>query len=177
MRMAVLRAHGVAVDVQGDLDVGIFLQIALDGFAGAVIRAIVAGVVVAGGVVYHAEPGGFELLFDFLPDRHHVLGIVLCAGGTGKRFRGVRVVDQNLFGAVLFHFDRRLLGQFRSNVDIVVLVCVFDPHILILYAGIADAHLPDCPGDRFADGPRRRGGGDRLAGRAGGRFAGGARRL
>ena len=48
---AVLRAHGVAVDVQGDLDVGIFLQIALDGFAGAVIRAIVAGVVVAGGVV------------------------------------------------------------------------------------------------------------------------------
>ncbi len=114
MTHAVLRAHGVAVDVQGDLDVGIFFQISLDGFAGAVVSTVVAGVVMAGGVMYHAEASGFELFFDFLTDRHHILGVVLCAGGTGERFGGVRVVDKDLYGAVLFHFDRRFLGQFSA---------------------------------------------------------------
>ena len=101
---------GIPVDVQHHLDGGILLHIFLNAVQRMGVGAVVAGVVVLGGVVNDGQPHILEDLFHLFSHPHHVVIIVQRPSwvgllvfvllSLGVRLRSVGVNDQDL-GAFL----------------------------------------------------------------------------
>lgn len=106
------------MDVDGHLDGGVLRQVLLEHLPGAVVRAVVQGVV-DGGVVDNPKARGLQGLFQGLPGGHHALLLVSGAGlhirvvkarvALGVGLAGVGVVDEDFHAAILFQVDRGLL--------------------------------------------------------------------
>ena len=138
------------MDVQRHLDPGIFFQILLHRYGGAIVSAVVRRIVVARRVVDHPDSCRAELRSDRVPYQHDALRLVLTAGGRAAeefvllpqqiRFCGVGVIDQYLGRAVRLDGYGGFLCKLAFNIQ-----CdagrVLHEDIPELYACVADLYL------------------------------------
>ena len=105
------------MDVDGHLDGGVLRQVLLEHLPGAVVRAVVQGVV-DGGVVDNPKARGLQGLLQGLPGGHALLlvvgevlhiRVVKARVALGVGLAGVGVVDEDFHAAILFQVDRGLL--------------------------------------------------------------------
>ena len=94
------------MDIQHHLNGGVLLHIFLNAVQRVGVGAVVAGVVVLGGVVHHRQPHVLKNSFHLFPHPHHVVIVVqrprwvgllvFVLLSLGVRLGGVGVDDQNL---------------------------------------------------------------------------------